>query len=199
MALPVCDRPDQPTLNELASGVDALYLSGKSDLPGPLTAELEAARAEAEGLDSAVEFEFAGRAWRLAKHGFITRRAEAEAYWRWHGVLNVRSRDDAGQELGTLSGGNQQKVLLSRWLERHARVLLLIEPTRGVDVGARAELYRSLRELAAQGVGMLVSTSDYEEVVQLADRAVVMARGRLVGELATDEITTERLTLLAGG
>ena len=85
--------------------------------------------------------------------------------------------------LGTLSGGNQQKVLLGRWLERHSRVLLLIEPTRGVDVGARQEIYRSVRQLAAEGVAVLVATSDYEEVVQLADRAVVMARGRVVAEL----------------
>jgi ribose transport system ATP-binding protein len=136
---------------------------------------------------------------RLAKHGFITRRAEAEAYWRWHGVLNVRSRDDAGQELATLSGGNQQKVLLGRWLERHARVLLLIEPTRGVDVGAREEIYRSIRGLAAEGVAVLVSTSDYEEVVQVADRAVVIARGEIVARLGAEEIETKRLIEEVGG
>jgi ribose transport system ATP-binding protein len=136
---------------------------------------------------------------RLARHGFITRRAEAEAYWRWHGVLNVRSRDDATQELSTLSGGNQQKVLLGRWLERHARVLLLIEPTRGVDVGAREEIYRSIRGLAAEGVAVLVSTSDYEEVVQLADRAVVIARGEIVARLGAEEIETKRLIEEVGG
>jgi ribose transport system ATP-binding protein len=135
----------------------------------------------------------------LAKRGFITRRAEAEAYWRWHDVLNVRSRDDAGQELGTLSGGNQQKVLLGRWLERQARVLLLIEPTRGVDVGAREEIYRSIRGLAAEGVAVLVSTSDYEEVVQVADRAVVIARGEIVARLGAEEIETKRLIEEVGG
>jgi ribose transport system ATP-binding protein len=136
---------------------------------------------------------------RLAKHGFITRRAEAEAYWRWHETLNVRSRDDATQELSTLSGGNQQKVLLGRWLERHARVLLLIEPTRGVDVGAREEIYRSIRGLAAEGVAVLVSTSDYEEVVQVADRAVVIARGEIVARLGAEEIETKRLIEEVGG
>ena len=89
--------------------------------------------------------------------------------------------------------------MLARWLERGSPLLVMIEPTRGVDVGARAELYRSMRELAAQGVGMLVSTSDYEEVVQLADRAAVMARGRIVATLDGDEITTERLLTEAGG
>lgn len=135
----------------------------------------------------------------MSKAGLLRADREAKAYQRWHEELGIRSRNDPGQAIGTLSGGNQQKVILARWLERGARVLLLVEPTRGVDVGARLEIYRAIRGLAAQGMGVLVATSDYEEVVQLADRAVVMARGRLVGELATDEITTERLTLLAGG
>jgi len=137
---------------------------------------------------------------RLARfHTVITRGVEGKAYRRWHDELTIRSRNDPGQALGTLSGGNQQKVLLGRWLERHSRVLLLIEPTRGVDVGARQEIYRSVRQLAADGVAILVATSDYEEVVQLADRAVVMARGRIVAELTGDEVTTERLTEEAGG
>jgi ribose transport system ATP-binding protein len=100
--------------------------------------------------------------------------------------------------MGTLSGGNQQKVLLGRWLETGSRVLVLVEPTRGVDVGARAEIYRSIRQLAAEGVGVLVVTSDYEEVVQVADRAVVMARGRVSANLTSDEISVERLSLAAG-
>ena len=130
---------------------------------------------------------------------FITSRVEAKAYRRWHEELSIRSRNDPDQPLGTLSGGNQQKVLLGRWLERRSRVLLLIEPTRGVDVGARQEIYRSIRQLAASGVGVLVATSDYEEVVQLADRAAVMARGAVTAVLSGDEITTERLTEEAGG
>jgi ribose transport system ATP-binding protein len=103
------------------------------------------------------------------------------------------------QPIGTLSGGNQQKVVLARWLERGSPLLVMIEPTRGVDVGARAELYRSMRALAAEGIGMLISTSDYEEVVQVADRALVMARGSIVSELEGDAITTTRLLSEAGG
>jgi ribose transport system ATP-binding protein len=137
---------------------------------------------------------------RLARFAIVIfRAAEARAYKRWHDDLKIRSRNDPLQPIGTLSGGNQQKVVLARWLERGSPLLVMIEPTRGVDVGARAELYRSMRELAAQGVGMLVSTSDYEEVVQVADRAAVMARGRIVATLAGDEITTERLLTEAGG
>jgi ribose transport system ATP-binding protein len=131
---------------------------------------------------------------RLARKGFLSARTEAQAYRRWHDTLGIRSRNDPAQPLATLSGGNQQKVLLGRWLERRSHALVLIEPTRGVDVGARQEIYRSIRELAGGGVGVLVATSDYEEVVQVADRAAVMVRGRIVAELDDAQITTERLT-----
>ena len=137
---------------------------------------------------------------RLARFRFlISRRAEAIAYRRWHEVLSIRSRNDPLQPIATLSGGNQQKVVLARWLERGSPLLVMNEPTRGVDVGARAELYRSMRGLAADGIGILVATSDYEEVVQVADRALVMARGLPVAELTGDEITTQRLLTEAGG
>ena len=136
---------------------------------------------------------------RLARRGLLRRASEARAYKRWHDELSIRSRNDPEQLIGTLSGGNQQKVVLGRWLERESDVLVLIEPTRGVDVGARMEIYRVIRKLAREGMGVLVATSDYEEVVQLADRAAVMARGRIVGGLDGEEITTERLTELAGG
>jgi ribose transport system ATP-binding protein len=137
---------------------------------------------------------------RLARLKFLMfRSAEARAYRRWHNELSIRSRNDPMQAISTLSGGNQQKVVLARWLERGSPLLVMVEPTRGVDVGARAELYRSMRQLAAGGIGMLVSTSDYEEVVQLADRAAVMSRGRVVSELRGDEITTSRLLTDSGG
>jgi ribose transport system ATP-binding protein len=130
---------------------------------------------------------------------FLTAAIEARAYQRWHDVLKVRSRNEPGQPISTLSGGNQQKVLLGRWFERGCRVLVLVEPTRGVDVGARQDIYRSVRNLADAGTGVLVVTSDYEEVVQLADRAFVMARGRVVADLTGEDITTARLTEAAGG
>jgi ribose transport system ATP-binding protein len=129
----------------------------------------------------------------------ISRSTEAKAYRRWHKELSIRSRNDPMQQIGTLSGGNQQKVVLARWLERGSPLLVMIEPTRGVDVGARAELYRSMRALAAEGVAMLIATSDYEEVVQVADRTAVMARGGVVTELVGDDITTNRLLTEAAG
>lgn len=137
---------------------------------------------------------------RLAALGqFISRRTESKAYRRWHDKLSIRSRNDPRQAMGTLSGGNQQKVLLSRWLERSSQVLVLIEPTRGVDVGARQDIYRALRVLASEGVAVLISTSDYEEAVQVADRVYVMSKGEIVADLTGDAITTTRLLAAAGG
>jgi len=137
---------------------------------------------------------------RLARfRQFILRRSEADAYRRWHGKLSIRSRNDPRQTMGTLSGGNQQKVLLGRWLERRSRVLVLIEPTRGVDVGARQDIYRALRDLSAEGVAVLISTSDYEDAVQVADRVYVMAKGAVVADLTGDAVTTKRLLAASGG
>ncbi len=90
---------------------------------------------------------------------------------------------NAEQPVGALSGGNQQKVVLGKWLATRPRVLLLDEPTRGVDVGARQEIYRQLHELAARGLGVLFVSSELEEVLALADRVLVMAHGRIRGEL----------------
>ena len=99
--------------------------------------------------------------------------------------------------VGDLSGGNQQKVLLAKWLAHGAALLIVDEPTRGVDVGARAEIYRLLRGLAGRGVALLVVSSDLPEVLALADRIVVMADGRTVGELAGDGATEESVLRLA--
>ncbi len=137
---------------------------------------------------------------RLARFGFwITSKSESVAYQRWHDKLSIRSRNDPKQVMGTLSGGNQQKVLLARWLECESDVLVLVEPTRGVDVGAREDIYQALLDLAEEGVGILIVTSDYEEAFQAADRVYVMARGALVATLEGDEVTTSSLLQLAGG
>jgi len=93
--------------------------------------------------------------------------------------LDVRPADPA-RVVRTLSGGNQQKVVLARWLLKGCRVLLLDEPTRGVDVGARAEIYAVIRQLADSGIAVLVVSSEIEEVLGLADRVLVMAEGRVL-------------------
>jgi len=120
------------------------------------------------------------------------------------GLLNVRAEraaaeehlrslqtvpDDPDRRARELSGGNQQKVVLARWLLRHCRVLLLDEPTRGVDVGARAELYRLIHELAATGVAVVLVSSEMPEVLGLSDRVLVMREGRVLTEAPAGELT----------
>jgi ABC-type sugar transport system ATPase subunit len=93
------------------------------------------------------------------------------------------SRGAERRNVAFLSGGNQQKAMLARWAHRQPRVLLADEPTRGIDVGAKATIMRSLAQLAAHGLAMLVVSSDHEELLGMADRIVVIARGRIVAEL----------------
>jgi ribose transport system ATP-binding protein len=125
---------------------------------------------------------------------------EAKAFNKWRDVLRIRvSPSGAGQPIALLSGGNQQKVLLARWLNADSKVLVLLEPTRGVDVGARQEIYATIRDLAKSGAAVLVATSDYEEVVQVADRAVVMAAGRVTRSLEPSDVTIAALTDASGG
>lgn len=98
-----------------------------------------------------------------------------------------------------LSGGNQQKVLLSRWLQTRPQVLILDEPTRGVDIAAKADIYRIIDELASAGVGLLVISSELPEIVGIADRVLVMREGAIVGELIAEAITQEAIVALATG
>jgi ABC-type sugar transport system ATPase subunit len=101
--------------------------------------------------------------------------------------------------VSTLSGGNQQKVVLAKWLATSPRVLMLDEPTRGVDVGAKAEIYQLLFDAAERGLGILVSSSENQELLTLCDRIVVMFRGLVAAELSRDEATEARIAHFAGG
>jgi len=113
-------------------------------------------------------------------------------------ALRIKTRSlDAPMQ--TLSGGNQQKCVLGRWVGPEARVLLLDEPTRGVDVGAKAEIHRHLRELARRGLAILVASSEMPELLALCDRIAVMRQGRLVGELPRAQATGPEVLRLATG
>jgi ABC-type sugar transport system ATPase subunit len=100
-------------------------------------------------------------------------------------------------EVGKLSGGNQQKVVLARWLARAPKVLILDEPTRGIDVGAKAEIYDIIAGLAQTGVAILVISSELPEVLGLADRIVVMQNGRVTGEVDRATASEEGVLALA--
>ena len=112
--------------------------------------------------------------------------------------LSIRTRDSDAR-VRTLSGGNQQKVVLARWLARAPRVLVLDEPTRGIDVGAKAEIYQLLDRLAGEGMGLLVSSSELPELLTLCDRIYAVYRGRLVAEFDRATATEEAITRACAG
>jgi ribose transport system ATP-binding protein len=124
---------------------------------------------------------------------FVSRGAEAAHAATWIRELGIRTRGSE-QKLRTLSGGNQQKVCLARWLVEGVRLLILEEPTRGVDVGARKEIYARLRELTGRGFAIVVLSSDVEEIAGLADRSLVLDRGRVVGRF---DAVTDPASLMA--
>jgi ribose transport system ATP-binding protein len=128
--------------------------------------------------------------------GWLSPRHEANGIATWLERLRVRC-SSTEQGVSELSGGNQQKVILARWLLRNCDVLLFDEPTRGVDVGARFEIYRLLADLAAQGKAIIVASSDLPELMALCDRIAVLSAGRLVGEFRRGDWTQDRIMAAA--
>lgn len=112
--------------------------------------------------------------------------------------LRVKAPNDL-HRVGNLSGGNQQKVVLGKWLALKPRVLLLDEPTRGIDVGAKQEIYQLMDELAGQGIAVLFVSSEMEEIIGMSDRVIVMHEGRITGELNREELSEESVMHLATG
>jgi len=133
---------------------------------------------------------------RLSVLHFVRRRLERSVVSGYIEKLRVRT-PSVDQEVGKLSGGNQQKVVLARWLAAKPKVLILDEPTRGIDVGAKAEIYRLVDDLANQGLGIMFISSELPELLGLADRIYVMQNGRITGELAAAEASEEAVMALA--
>jgi ribose transport system ATP-binding protein len=133
-----------------------------------------------------------------ARHGFVNKRAGMELAIEMIEALSIKS-SGPDHLAGLLSGGNQQKVVLAKWLATRPQLLLLDEPTRGIDVGARREIYAILHRLAADGVAILFASSEMEEVLQLSDRTLVMYRGQIAGELSREELSEEAVMQLAVG
>ena len=129
----------------------------------------------------------------FVRSGDVTALAE-----RMRALLGIRT-SGVGKMAGLLSGGNQQKVVLAKWLALDPRVFVLDEPTRGVDVGAKAEIYRVIEDLAAAGAAVLMISSDLEEILRLSDRVLVMHEGRLAGEVGRAELSEETVMQLATG
>ena len=134
----------------------------------------------------------------LAKSGVISNQSErqfAEGYLK---SLSVR-HSSMDQPAKSLSGGNQQKVVLAKWLGTKPDVLILDEPTRGVDVGAKKEIYLIMNELAASGVAIIMISSDLPEILGMSDRVYVMREGQVSGMLEQQEATQESIMTLATG
>jgi ribose transport system ATP-binding protein len=121
--------------------------------------------------------------------------ADAEAALRRFSI----KAEGPEQPVATLSGGNQQKVVVARWMEADVDLLVLEEPTIGVDVGSKAEIYHLLQESLQRGMAVVLISSDFEEVERICHRALVFSRGRVVSEIAHEDLTIESLTTSASG
>ena len=133
-----------------------------------------------------------------ARSGLVSRDAEFAQARRSRSHLDIRAAD-VGQRTSSLSGGNQQKVVVAKWLAMKPRAIILDEPTRGIDVGAKAEIYRLMRALADSGVAVLMISSDMEEVIGVSDRVAVMHEGHIQGTLDRAECSEENILRLAVG
>jgi ABC-type sugar transport system ATPase subunit len=122
--------------------------------------------------------------------GVVQRRLESDRVTDVMAQLRVRA-SSPNVDVGTLSGGNQQKALFGKWVMTSPRVLLMEEPTRGVDVGAKTEIYRILNQLTATGVAVVMVSSDLPELVAMSDRVLVLRAGRVVAELTGERITQQ--------
>ncbi|KAA9001313.1 sugar ABC transporter ATP-binding protein [Affinibrenneria salicis] len=134
----------------------------------------------------------------VARFGWLRRTTARLRARQLADKLDIRPRE-VGQPVRYLSGGNQQKVILARWLSTDSTLFLLDEPTLGVDIGARAEIYQLTRQLAAQGRGVLVSSSDGGELLGLCDRILVMWRGECIADVSTEQLTLDALLALTSG
>jgi ribose transport system ATP-binding protein len=129
---------------------------------------------------------------RIASHGIVTRAAERGVAERFSKELGI-TVPSVDLPVASLSGGNQQKVVIAKWLNINPRVLLLDEPTRGIDLQAKQQVFQIIRELSAKGISFIVVSSELEELLEICHRIVVMKAGELVGEMSTGESTLEAL------
>lgn len=135
---------------------------------------------------------------RFSRYGIMNRQREKATANQYVDQLDIRT-PSVEQLVGRLSGGNQQKVMLAKWLLTNPKILIVDEPTHGIDVGAKVEIHALLNELSQQGVGILLISSELPEILSLADRIIVMHEGRITGELPASEATEENIISLASG
>jgi ribose transport system ATP-binding protein len=168
--------------DSIASGV--VYLSEDRKADGVFLNMSIAANASAMSLDA------------VSRFGIISRRRERQLAERTGGELRLKF-GHLDQDVSTLSGGNQQKVALAKLLAVNPQVMFLDEPTRGVDVGAKAEIHTILRDLARNGIGIVVISSELPELIGVCDRVIVIREGEISGEVVGDAMTEENIMRLA--
>ena len=134
----------------------------------------------------------------LSRRGFLSRRKTEASAMEGIESLRIKARS-CRQAVASLSGGNQQKIVFSKWLKFQPRLLILHEPTRGIDVQSKLEIYELIRSLTAQGVSVLIFTSDMLELIGLSDRICVLYEGTVSGRLCGGEATEERIMQLSAG
>jgi ABC-type sugar transport system ATPase subunit len=134
----------------------------------------------------------------LSRNSFVNRMGMRHLVQKYVDKLKIHT-PSLEQRVLNLSGGNQQKVVLAKWLASDPKVLILDEPTRGIDVGTKAEVYAIMNDLAQQGIGIIMISSEMPEILAISDRILVMYEGRIMGELSRDEATQERIMTLASG
>lgn len=135
---------------------------------------------------------------RITRWGLIRRRQESNLAGKYVRDFNIKCSSSA-QVIGTLSGGNQQKIVLAKWLATQPRILILDEPTRGVDIGTKADVHRLISSLAAQGIAIVLISSELPEIIGMSDRIVVLHEGRVTGEFAQHEANQQVLMTAATG
>ena len=207
LALAGLRNSGQDTVGRLVAGIlPARGGSVTSDGAGVPTGNLGAAAAAGIGFISSLRIEESLAPSLSVAENLAPAARRAGLHWINGSADAARSRDltlrygirppRPDLPILSLSGGNQQKVVLARWLSTDLRVLVLEEPTIGVDVGARAEIYARLAEATAQGLAVVLVSSDFQEVVGLADRAIVFGRGRAIGTLGGEDLTVDALSRL---
>ena len=132
------------------------------------------------------------------KNHLLSRKKEEELSEDMIKKLRIKT-SNPNNPVKSLSGGNQQKVVLAKWIATNPKVLILDEPTRGVDVGAKYEIYSIMKKLAQQNVAIIMISSDLQEVIGMSDRVYVMYEGKLTGELSKEELTENSIMKYAAG
>lgn len=132
----------------------------------------------------------------ITKHGMLNKKIEEEKVNHYFSELKIKA-ENIYTRMNTLSGGNQQKVVLSKWIMQNPKVLILDEPTRGIDVGTKYEIYKIMVQLAKQGVAIIMISSELSELISMSDRIIVLAEGRISGEVSGKEVTQEKIMQFA--